>query len=249
MAAVERCLSLNLKLSRISSMQCIRILQWDIVTVFLAMWLTEAVLIIRLYALYNRSRIFLAFMLVCYAASTSYTVWILAQDIEIATLSIAISIPGPGGVTCTFPGLARKAYTFFIPFAAFDSLLCAFAVYRGYLSFRSSPEGLHGSPVNRLLKVMTRDSIFNYVILSLSYIAGTVIWVRLPAAYIEIPSVFIATLCYILATRMVLNIRDTASTQRYESTNPTSNPTIEFAAFSLTGRQSEVLDTVLAPEP
>ncbi|KAF9555958.1 hypothetical protein CPC08DRAFT_109341 [Agrocybe pediades] len=212
-----------------------RIVQWDIITAFLATLLTEAVLIIRLYALYNRSRKLLTFMLLCYAATTSCSAWIMSQDIVAGIASIVVRLPGTA--TCTFPPLPQWAYAFWIPFTTFDTLLCAFALYRGYQTFASSV-GLHGSLANRLLKVMIRDSLFNFIILSLAYLSGTLVWVKLSNAYILIPGAFIITLCNVLSNRMILNIRDTASKQGHVGTNPSSSTFIELSVFPLTPREN-----------
>ncbi|KAF4618708.1 hypothetical protein D9613_009877 [Agrocybe pediades] len=195
-------------------------------TAFLATFLAEAVLVIRLYALYNRSRKILVLMLLCYAASTSFTIWIMAQNMMAGSGSIAVLIPN--GVTCTFPSLPPRAYGFWIPFTAFDSVLCAFAIYRGYQGFRSSVN-LHGSVGNRLLKVMIRDSIFIFIILTLAYISGTLVWVKLLNADILIPGVFIAALSTVVPTRMILNIRDTASKLSHVGTTPSNCEFIEIS--------------------
>ncbi|KAF9559140.1 hypothetical protein CPC08DRAFT_530233 [Agrocybe pediades] len=187
-----------------------RIVRWDMATAFLATFLTEAVLVIRLYALYNRNRKVLVFMLNMVAGSASMAVLL------------------PSGITCTFPPLPPRAYAFWIPFTTFDSVLCAFAIYRGYQSFKSSVDR-HGSLANRLLKVMIRDSIFIFIILTLAYISGTLVWVKLLNADILIPGAFITTLCTVLPTRMILNIRDTASKLSHVGTTPSNCEFIEIS--------------------
>ncbi|KAF9558303.1 hypothetical protein CPC08DRAFT_764067 [Agrocybe pediades] len=194
----------------------IRLVQWDVTTLFLSTLLTEAILLIQIYAMYETNRKILVFMLLCCTATSACSSWIMSQDIDTAKLATVISIPS--GLTCTFPSLPPRAYSFGIPFAVYDSLLCAFAVYRGYQSFTLSVGG-HGNLANRLLRIMIRDSSI------LAYLSGMLVWVALSNAYTQIPGTFIIALSNVLSNRMILNIRDTASKQIDGSTNPSSNVT------------------------
>ncbi|KAF4623148.1 hypothetical protein D9613_002296 [Agrocybe pediades] len=74
--------------------------------------------------------------------------------------------------------------------------------------------------------------------LSLAYLSGTLVWVKLSNAYILIPGAFIITLCNVLSNRMILNIRDTASKQSHVGTNPSSSTFIELSVFPLTPREN-----------
>ncbi|KAF4611175.1 hypothetical protein D9613_007349 [Agrocybe pediades] len=176
-----------------TNIRCTHIVQWNIATVFISTTLTEAILQIRIYALYNKSRKILFFLLFSCAATTSVSVWIMAEDLMVA-VSQAVDIPG--GKTCTFPMLPPRAYLFWVPFNIYDTILCGFAIYRGYKTFTSSI-GPRGSLGRRLLNVMN--------------------------VYIEIPGAFMVTLCYVLSNRMILNIRDTASKPSHTIGSSSSN--------------------------
>ncbi|KAF9552692.1 hypothetical protein CPC08DRAFT_768120 [Agrocybe pediades] len=202
-----------------TNIRCTHIVQWNIATVFISTTLTEAILQIRIYALYNKSRKILFFLLFSCAATTSVSVWIMAEDLMVA-VSQAVDIPG--GKTCTFPMLPPRAYLFWVPFNIYDTILCGFAIYRGYKTFTSSI-GPRGSLGRRLLNVMVRDSILNFIVLTLAYLAGMLVWVKLKNVYIEIPGAFMVTLCYVLSNRMILNIRDTASKPSHTIGSSSSN--------------------------
>ncbi|KAF9557625.1 hypothetical protein CPC08DRAFT_751860 [Agrocybe pediades] len=187
-----------------------RIIQWDIVTALIASLLTEVV--------------------------TACSVWIMSHLIAAGAWSMAILLPG--GLACTFPPLPPMTYSFWIPFTTYESILCVFALYRGYRTFTSSI-GLHGSLGNRLLRVMIRDSISYFIILTLAYLSVMLVWVKLSNSYILIPGSLITTLCNVLSNRMILNIRDTASKPSHVDTNAsTSDFAIEFSVFPVTPRRN-----------
>ncbi|KAF9552958.1 hypothetical protein CPC08DRAFT_822577 [Agrocybe pediades] len=221
-----------------SQPSCIRSLQWDVSTLFISTLLTEAILLIRIYAMYERSRTVLAWLLLCSALSTSVSSWLLSKDLVLITSAKVVSIPG--GVTCTYASLPTWAYAFGIPFVIYDTVLCGFAVYRGYVSFRSSV-GLRGNLVNRLLKIMIRDSIFVFIILFLTYLSGMLVWINvLRNGFTQVPGNSIIALANVLSNRMILNIRDSASKQSNLDTSHSRSDFIELSTYSLTPRRNYV---------
>ncbi|KAF9551430.1 hypothetical protein CPC08DRAFT_823181 [Agrocybe pediades] len=191
-----------------------RIFQWEIVTTSLSAILIQAVLQIRIYALYYKNKKILIFMLVAYGITTAFSAWVLSFDLS-AGESLAMQIPG--GATCTLPPLPSRAFAFWIPINVYDAILCALAVYRGFVTFRL--ERSSGTLGSTLLNVMLRDSVFVFGLLTLAYMAGLVEWIKAPIAYAQIPAAFTVAMCCVLGSRMILNIRETAMKRKSMGTS------------------------------
>ncbi|KAF9557376.1 hypothetical protein CPC08DRAFT_725121 [Agrocybe pediades] len=96
----------------------------NIIAALLSSLLTEAILQIRVYALYyqaNRTKV-LWFMLSCFTVTSAVSGWLLSVDLS-SSNSQAVQIV-PGTVTCAFPMLPAQAFAFWVPSNVYDTILC-----------------------------------------------------------------------------------------------------------------------------
>ncbi|KDR69380.1 hypothetical protein GALMADRAFT_145431 [Galerina marginata CBS 339.88] len=97
-------------------------------------------------------------------------------------------------------------YKLWLPPLAFDSLLFFLALFRGFRSFKDDSSPLFWG--RSLFDIMVRDSIFYFLIISISYVACIVVWFKQPGGVsVEAPASFSIVMASILSNRMVLNIR------------------------------------------
>ncbi|KAF9551433.1 hypothetical protein CPC08DRAFT_315281 [Agrocybe pediades] len=185
-----------------------RNIRFHIISVFLSGVMTEAVLQLRVYALYYQNKKVLTFMLVGYTVTTATSAWILASGMRVGRSS---TIQIPGGSTCTFPVLGKNLAQAWIPFTVYDAILCAIVVYRGYMTYNS--QHVYGEKGRILINVMVRDSVLSFICLAISYVATLLAWKKSSPIYVQIPGSGVAALSGIFSSRMILNIRDQTSKQ------------------------------------
>ncbi|KAF9552502.1 hypothetical protein CPC08DRAFT_768254 [Agrocybe pediades] len=196
--------------------RCNSFIRWELSTAFISAILAEAILQLRIYALYRRNQHVLAIMLVGFVISMGFSSWIFTLDV-ISAHSSEIHIPWPtGGETCVFPTLPPRAYVVFIPIVIFEALLCGLVVIRGIKTFKS--EISQYSRMTVILNVMVRDSVIIFIGLAITYLACLVVWLKEANSTIEVPSGFSVAFSCVLGYRVLLNTREAATQKKAMST-------------------------------
>ncbi|TFK47651.1 hypothetical protein OE88DRAFT_1665915 [Heliocybe sulcata] len=118
----------------------------------------------------------------------------------------ANSEPIPGIVFCLPLHAPSFFYAFWIPTLAFESLLCALALYRAFKDFRSRSTVFQSG--RHIVKVLIRDSVIYYLIMFATYFANLVIFLTGTPGVLESGIGFSVTMSCVMGSRLCLNIRN-----------------------------------------
>lgn len=178
------------------------------------MWLVQAILQLRLYVLYDRSRRVLLFMGFVYVAE------ILAMAVILVTANLtsgSTNEPIPGLKLCTNTGLSNSFYIFWLPVLSFECILCSLAVWAGVRRSRNDTSPISVSNKIRLLDVLIKGNVGYFLVIFLVSVVTAVMWGTLSEEWIEVPEGFPHAGTVIAGCRLILHIRD-ATTPAPEDT-------------------------------
>ncbi|KAL5507726.1 hypothetical protein ACEPAH_5344 [Sanghuangporus vaninii] len=206
-------------------------LRWQAVSGIFVYGLTEIILMLRLYAMYSSSKRILLALVVGFSS-------VLVAEIIILVLSTKAQI-GPVNAdpsrqldmaTCILTDTWPLSYLYWIPFLAFESLLFALALFKGFQSVRDNELELNaagfglgfcrkarGSGAGRAakaLEVLIRDSILYFVVIFATYLANALAWMIDDGRIGEIPVGLAVALSTVMAQRLLLNIRENFEKRR-----------------------------------
>ncbi|KAF8157218.1 hypothetical protein B0H34DRAFT_712762 [Crassisporium funariophilum] len=182
---------------------CLRLFQWQGWTGLIACMIAEAILQMRLYALYSLNKKILALMLISYVVSSAIAGWIMGTVLSSITAS-AFKIPG--GMFCVPSGVSQSFYMFWIPMLAFEFLLCTLALVRGFQTLRS--DGSLFRSGRQLVSILIRDSVLYFLVICATYVTCLLVWIIAPTSLLEVPIGFSIAMSCVLANRVVLNVRE-----------------------------------------
>ncbi|KDR67292.1 hypothetical protein GALMADRAFT_1127483 [Galerina marginata CBS 339.88] len=189
--------------------------------------LAEAILQLRLYALYSGKKKILCLMLTVYVVCSAASAWIMEN--RLATISKTLSTQIPNGRFCTTNYLPPRLYTFWIPILACETLLFVLAVARGFQSLTNDDHGPLPHRGQQLFDLLIRDSVIYFLVIGLVYLGCLIFWIMNPSILWEAPIGFSVAFSCTLSSRMILNIREAGDLQARSCSQqlllPTSPPT------------------------
>jgi len=221
--------------SRLTQSFCFQKKKLEVWVPLASFMLSAGILQIRIYALYFSSKKILGLTVTGFVVCSA----ILArQAVKDGAGNSAAVIRIPGGNLCDSMAPVNDYYKLWLPPLAFDSVLCFLALLRGLRSFKDDSSPLFWG--RSLFDIMVRDSIFYFLVISVSYVACIVVWFKQPGEVsVEAPASFSIVMASILSNRMVLNIRRStglSSPNNDVDAKPTS--TLKFTP-PLAGTESE----------
>jgi len=182
---------------------CLRWFQWQGWTGLITCMIAEAILQMRLYALYLMNKKVLAFMLICFLASSTCAAVIMGTVLSRIT---AISELVPGQNFCIPLGIPPHFYVFWIPIIAFETVLGALALIRGVQTVNSDQGLLHFG--RDLVNILIRDSVLYFLVIFATYLTNIVVWSTQSEYLTEIPIAFAAAMSCVMGSRIILNLRE-----------------------------------------
>jgi len=206
----------------------------------------QAILQIRLYALYSLNKKVLALMLTFYFSCAASSVWIIVTELS-DTLAVVVL-----GRFCLPIGIPHRFYTYWIPMVSYESLLCGLALFQGFRTFRSGGSMFRNG--KRLVGIMVRDSILYFLVICATYLTCLVLWAVTRTTLHEVPIGFTVALSCVLANRIVLNVRKMSKNVELASSRASTRTriiihdtsTIFYTPGSLTPLELERLRTMRA---
>jgi hypothetical protein len=197
---------------------CLTFFRWQGWTGLISCFLAEAILQMRLYALYSLNKKILAIMLTCWVgclAASSYIMYTVLARVGATAIYI------PGGLFCVPSGVSTHFYTFWIPMLTFESLLCTLALIRGFQTYRAKGSLFHSS--RQLVGILIRDSVLYFLVICATYLTCLLVWVLASVDLLGVPIGFSLAFSCCLANRVVLNVRAVnreLNPSRQSSTDP-----------------------------
>lgn len=181
---------------------CLKWFQWQGWTGLVACMIGQIILQVRLYALYYLNKKILALMVIWFLAATVSSAVIMGTTLSILGARSHII---PGIPFCVPVDVPRHLYAFWIPIIAFESLLCAMALYRGFQGIVG--DGSLFRSGRRLVTILVRDSILFFLVVFAAYCTNFLILVFGNDNLIEIPLGFSIAMSCVMGNRLILNVR------------------------------------------
>ncbi|TFK33408.1 hypothetical protein BDQ12DRAFT_691220 [Crucibulum laeve] len=201
---------------------CRHFFQWQGWTGLLACMIAEIILQMRLYALYSLNKKVLVLMSSSFIIASAAAATIMGSVLMKITAS-AVVLPGTAGMFCVPSGVSDKFYTFWIPMLAFETLLCALALVRGFQSFTS--DGPLFRSGRHLVSILIRDSVLYFLVICATYLTCLLVWISAPTSLLEVPIGFSVAMSCVLTNRVVLNVRSVSrDLERSKSKSSSQKP-------------------------
>ncbi|KAI8975894.1 hypothetical protein BD414DRAFT_517368 [Trametes punicea] len=164
---------------------------------------SEAVLLLWIYVVYNKSRLVLAIIGACYIAEVASVLVILTLSFENFEARVFQFL---GVEYCVMGKPPTIFQLLWVPILAYDMLLLLLFLYRGCASTitcHRKPSYGHDS----LLDMVYRHSLLNFLAIFGSYLSCAIIWTTSPIGLYQAPVAFALALSLTNCTRLLLNIR------------------------------------------
>lgn len=188
---------------------CLHWIRWQGYTGLISAMLAQMILQMRLYALYCMDRRIIIcvtlFFIACSAASAAVMTDILAH-VSVSSEFI------PSFKFCTPHGINNHLYAFWIPILCSESLLCFMALYRGFTTLKEEGDLPRGDIFlqlagRRLVRMLIQDSVLYFLATFATYFTNLIMFIAAPITLIEIPIGFSVSIASVLASRLILHIR------------------------------------------
>ncbi|KAF9547859.1 hypothetical protein CPC08DRAFT_358915 [Agrocybe pediades] len=190
--------------------------------------LGEAILQLRIYALYINHKYLIAFMVTCFVVSISLSsvVYGVSGVHMHGFEAFAVVLPNGERFCSAKYTDVKYLYTAFIPPLAFETFLFILALLRGLQTRRSrsaarSLTAFGGGARKRLADVLFRDSVIYFVLICAAYFVTLMLFQFAPAFLKETSAFFLIFLTCTMSNRLILSIRSTASCTRIMCTADT----------------------------
>ncbi|KAK7692594.1 hypothetical protein QCA50_004225 [Cerrena zonata] len=175
---------------------CVIYLMCDDIVTMVTTLTVQLILQLRVYALYNRSRKILIFLLCLCAMELS----IMAILVGI-TMGHLDHLPLSSTTTgCYYRGILGFSALFWVPGLVYEPILFLLVLYKAWPSERNGPSV-------PLITRIARDSLLYFVVIFAELLISTVVWARTPT-YINMVMPWSAALPSILGSRLLLNMRE-----------------------------------------
>ncbi|KAI5118635.1 hypothetical protein M0805_000011 [Coniferiporia weirii] len=190
--------------------------------------LAELTLQLRVYAMYNRSKKMLLFLIVLFTGTFS----------AMYAISVKIMLKEKGFYfdflddfyICTPYSLPNFYAEVWVPMLVHEAILFGLAIYKGLQSFRSRNSE---NPSSRLTLFLVKDSAMYFVIVFATFIANELVWVFGKETLIEVPVSFAFTMGSIMSQRLLLNVREQYfihATESFDATKAVIPRSLELVA-------------------
>ncbi|PFH47494.1 hypothetical protein AMATHDRAFT_67626 [Amanita thiersii Skay4041] len=169
-----------------------------------AIFAAEAVLTLRIWAIYSRSRTLGLLLLVIYSGVVLSI--FINVGIMLSYTKFAI-IPLPSGPTCLVVRANRKLVFIWFVLAVYDAFQCILLGYQAYEAFR------HGGKF-KLFDVIYKDGIIYYIFMMGMSMLGMIFIMSLPPEYLRLSAGPTHVIHTSLTARVVLHAREFVERQR-----------------------------------
>ncbi|TFY82701.1 hypothetical protein EWM64_g1312 [Hericium alpestre] len=214
----------------------------DIVTLLTTLSV-QIILQIRVYALYDRSRKLLYFLIACTAVELG--IMIILIGVTMTHISHLPVISTPTG--CYYSGIFSVSALFWIPALFFEPVLCLLVVWKAwgedlmvkYGYWRGDKDG---STTPKVIKSIARDSLYYFLVIFAELTVNSVIWAG-SNRYINIIMPWSCALPSILGSHLFLSMREIVLSVKQHHINTTMGDHVQGDHVQGDGSDSYVLET------
>ncbi|KAI0317213.1 hypothetical protein OF83DRAFT_1283573 [Amylostereum chailletii] len=195
------------------SVHCIIYLSIDDVVILVSTLCVQAILQLRVYALYEKSKKMRYFLASCCAVEVAVMAVFLGITLaHISELPVVSTSTG-----CYYSGIFSISALFWLPALVFEPVLCLLVVWKAWGEDlldrlrrgrpRTALEDAVTADTSKLVKVFARDSLIYFIGIFVELIINTVIWSHYNR-YINIVVPWSGALPSILGSRLFLHMRE-----------------------------------------
>ncbi|TCD67435.1 hypothetical protein EIP91_012407 [Steccherinum ochraceum] len=206
--------------------RCLHWFRWQGATGIITVAVTEAILSLRLYALWALDRRILATVLSCLLVSLTTAAALVANGMAKISAS-SHTIPGLPFCTRTVP--PDSFFHFWIPILFSESVLFVLAIVKGVQTYKKMLGSLNRQP---LLKVLIRDSALYFLVVFATYLGSAIVFLTGSDTQMECVICFAVAMASVMGNRLCLNIRSLA--ERLDLTDDTTQTPLSNLSFSHT---------------
>jgi len=109
---------------------------------------------------------------------------------------------------CMLLSMNSYVFTYWLPLVAMDSFLLLFVIVAGLRRSRLGPASQNTASTNMMWNALVYDSILYFTMTITLYTLNVVLWLRLPAPWIEVPANFAVAGTATFGCRLSLNLRE-----------------------------------------
>ncbi|KIL01055.1 hypothetical protein PAXRUDRAFT_29403 [Paxillus rubicundulus Ve08.2h10] len=173
-------------------------------------WATQAIMQLRIYAMYRRSKRILALLLTfffCEIAAIAFIIW---RAIGPRSPLAVVNDFSPDKHYCAFSGVNENFTYLFIPFLCFEALLFFLAARAFILDIRCNEASTEkkGLRLNTFISVLARDSLLYFFVNLVACALVMGLWQSITELYANICVPFVMFLEVVVGTRLVLDFRE-----------------------------------------
>ncbi|KAG6332554.1 hypothetical protein ID866_6533 [Astraeus odoratus] len=192
--------------------RCLRLFEFRAWGTVVYSWATQAIMQLRIYAMYHRSKKILSLLIVFFTVEVAAIFVIVLRAIgPNSALEVAVIDFPLQGKICTFSGVNGSFTYLFIPVVCFETVLFILAarVYYGSVRDTSALRAAGGpSDMTLFTRILARDSLF-YFFVNLATCAVVMgLWQSLTARYANICVPLVMLLEILVGTRLIINFRE-----------------------------------------
>ncbi|KAJ7354507.1 hypothetical protein DFH08DRAFT_855070 [Mycena albidolilacea] len=185
-------------------------------TTLAALGVIQAILVIRIWAIYARHKPLLIFLGVFGCFQLAATATIMGISV---TQGVPLSEPEPGLFVC---GITTPPYlaAYWIPILTFEFTLFALTLIKGVQNFRrTNVSVLSGQSGQAILNILVRDSVIYFFIIAAVYTGNAAVWFWADGTLYEASLVFGIIIPPMVASKLIFSLRQTF----HEEIVPTSD--------------------------
>ncbi|PFH51270.1 hypothetical protein AMATHDRAFT_59257 [Amanita thiersii Skay4041] len=165
--------------------------------VLIAIFAAEAILTLRLWAIYLRNRRVGVLLFVAYFGMMITIFIVVPQLLDLVKFA---SLSSPNGQICYIASADKKLVFFWFVWAGYDAFQCTLLAYKAYKAFK------HGGR-SRLVKLLYRDGILYYIFMMVMSMLCMVLALLLPVEYLRLTAEPTHIIHTALTARIVLHVR------------------------------------------
>ncbi|KAF9557748.1 hypothetical protein CPC08DRAFT_710157 [Agrocybe pediades] len=203
----------------------------------------QAILLLRICALYSYNRIVIALSIFMLVVAFSIPAWVLITGLS-RFGAIATSVKGVNGRYCE-ANLSHPFFALWIPSLTVESILMLMAVGRGIYIRRSlSPFKIHRT-AQHIVDILIHDSVLYFVAIAGAYILCIITWHYGTVRMLQIPVGFSVALPCVMSNRLLLNMHKMRTPP--EEGHPltlTGNPTSPSFNFGVSQQPQDAVERV-----
>ncbi|KAF9542668.1 hypothetical protein CPC08DRAFT_716913 [Agrocybe pediades] len=155
---------------------CTQVYRWQGWTSIVITILAQAILQLRIYALYSKNKRILIAMSILFIVSVSASALITSEILSRLT-GVLYPIPPLGQFCLQNRVKLRIYYTFWIPAMAFDVFLSVLTISKSFKLRKSLATSVFCQTGEKLVDVFFRDSAIYFVVITATYITCMLVWI------------------------------------------------------------------------